>query len=327
MKKLVCMILVFSLFLMTSISVGAAVTDTAVTGKTVLQYEDWMLEEIEQGTRWELDHYVGSDETVYVPRFYNQKLIIALGDHSFMNNTSVKNVITSSPHWTIGEYAFIDCTSLESIELNFALDTIGIGAFSGTSSLKNINLQDSIITEIKPFTFLNSGIEEIVLPDTCTKIDNYAFGQCSNLTEITIPDSVTEIHEDAFKGSDNVIIYCYTDSAAHQYAVSKNIPFVLLDAVVPTEPPTEPPTIPVTEPPTEPRMYMLGDSDMDGVITIMDATVIQRVLVNYTVSVFDEKAANVTGDGLNIVDATLIQRHLADIPIPYAVGEWFAYDE
>lgn len=298
MKKLVCMILVFSLFLMTSISVGAAVTDTAVTGKTVLQYEDWMLEEIEQGTRWELDQYVGSDETVYVPRFYNKMLIVALGDHCFINNTSVKSVITSSPLWRIGEYAFIDCTALESIELNFALDTIGSGAFSGTSALKNINLQDSVVSEIKPYTFLNSGIEEVALPETCTKIGNYAFGQCHELTKITIPESVIEIHEDAFKDSENVVIYCYTDSYAHQYAEANGIDYVLIDA------PKE-----VT--------FILGDTDGDGAVTILDATKIQRVLA---LLMNDEDGmislrGDSNEDGLDILDATRIQRYLVQFTV------------
>lgn len=327
MKRLVSCLLALMVLLCNMICFGAADFDLAQTEKNIVTIGDWVLEKIENGTRWEMDEYIGPGGEVTVPWQLNGIMVVSLGNHCFANNTDVKSVVTTSPPWKIGEYCFIDCTSLEKVVLNQMLDNIGTGAFSGTSSLKDINLEDSIITEIKPYTFLNSGIEEVAIPDTCTKIDNYAFGQCSNLTEITIPDSVTEIHEDAFKGSDNVIIYCYTDSAAHQYAVSKNIPFVLLDAVVPTEPPTEPPTTPATEPPTEPGRYMLGDADMDGIITIMDATAIQRVLVKITVSVFDEKAANVTGDGLNIVDATLIQRHLADIPISYAVGEWFTCDE
>lgn len=304
MKKLLCIILAFSLFLMTSLSVCAALTNIAETGKTILQYEDWMLEEIEQGTRWELDQYVGSDEAVYVPRFYNKMLIVSLGDHSFMNNTSVKSVITSSPLWRIGEYAFIDCTSLERIELNFALDTIGSGAFSGTSSLKDINLEDSIVTEIKPYTFLNSGIEEVTIPDTCTKIDNYAFGQCEQMKKITIPVSVTEIHQDAFKGSDNVVIYCYTDSKAHSFAEENSIPFVLLDA-------------------TKEVTFILGDADGDGVITILDATKLQRILADLDT---DEDGmitlrGDIDGDGLNVMDATKIQRHIADYSIAEPVGE------
>ena len=74
--------------------------------------------------------------------------------------------------------------------------------------------------------------------------------------------------------------------------------------------------------PTEPEVrYILGDADGDGVVTIIDATNIQRKLVNMPVSNFDKKAADVDGNGLDITDATFIQRFLAEIEIPYRIGE------
>ena len=69
--------------------------------------------------------------------------------------------------------------------------------------------------------------------------------------------------------------------------------------------------------------YLLGDADGDGVITIMDATVIQRYVASYTVKnpKTVELCGDVTGDGLDIVDATCIQRYLADFTVPYSIGE------
>ncbi len=58
-------------------------------------------------------------------------------------------------------------------------------------------------------------------------------------------------------------------------------------------------------------VMLYGDADCDGDVTILDATVIQRVLVNMSWESFSEKAADVSGDGLDITDATLIQRFLA----------------
>ena len=74
--------------------------------------------------------------------------------------------------------------------------------------------------------------------------------------------------------------------------------------------------------------YILGDADGDGEISILDATVIQRKLVNLAVASFDEKAADVDGKGLDITDATYIQRYLAEMDIPYPVGEYISkHDE
>ena len=48
--------------------------------------------------------------------------------------------------------------------------------------------------------------------------------------------------------------------------------------------------------------YVRGDADADGIVSILDATAIQRVLVELPVSSFDERAADVDGDGVNILD-------------------------
>ena len=45
-----------------------------------------------------------------------------------------------------------------------------------------------------------SSISKIVLPNTISKIGNYAFNNCSSLTSINIPDGVKTIGADAFDG-------------------------------------------------------------------------------------------------------------------------------
>ena len=70
--------------------------------------------------------------------------------------------------------------------------------------------------------------------------------------------------------------------------------------------------------------YKLGDTDGDGSISVVDATLIQRVLAHLVVTL-DENAAqrgdiNESGD-LDLLDVTYIQRHLAGLEIPYAVND------
>ncbi len=60
---------------------------------------------------------------------------------------------------------------------------------------------------------------------------------------------------------------------------------------------------------------LIGDADEDGVVTILDATRIQRALASLdSLSVLQRYLADVDNvDGMTIIDATVIQRRLAEI--------------
>ena len=70
--------------------------------------------------------------------------------------------------------------------------------------------------------------------------------------------------------------------------------------------------------------YKRGDADGDGEISVLDATVIQKVLASV---IRDEHGyiayrGDVTGDGLDITDATAIQKYLASLSNPYGIDEY-----
>ena len=69
--------------------------------------------------------------------------------------------------------------------------------------------------------------------------------------------------------------------------------------------------------------YKLGDSDLDGKVTIIDATVIQRCLAKLiSEDELNKACADVDGDTkLSILDATNIQRYLAKLHTDYKIGE------
>ena len=69
-----------------------------------------------------------------------------------------------------------------------------------------------------------------------------------------------------------------------------------------------------------------GDADGDGSVTILDATMIQRKLADLPVLSFNEYAADVDGNGLDIIDATKIQRKLAGLFDPCNIGETVSYN-
>ncbi len=79
-----------------------------------------------------------------------------------------------------------------------------------------------------------------------------------------------------------------------------------------TEEPTEKPT--ETEEPTEVKEYrLMGDVDVDGVVAVIDATLIQRYLAQYSADELDLISADVDTDSdVTVMDATYIQRYLAE---------------
>lgn len=78
---------------------------------------------------------------------------------------------------------------------------------------------------------------------------------------------------------------------------------------------------------TEP--YMLGDADGNGDVDVVDAVKVQRItiFVDHDTDGSVERRADVNGDGLDTVDATLIQRHITHIKTPYPIGEWIYPDQ
>lgn len=67
---------------------------------------------------------------------------------------------------------------------------------------------------------------------------------------------------------------------------------------------------------------LLGDSDGDGQVTVLDATAIQKRLASLSVRVFIEQAADADEDNaITVLDATMIQKWLANLPSNNAIGK------
>ncbi len=70
--------------------------------------------------------------------------------------------------------------------------------------------------------------------------------------------------------------------------------------------------------------YRLGDADGSGEIDVIDAACIQRACARVPMEINEKILAHgdIDGDGLTVMDATLIQRHLSHSTVPYPIGVW-----
>lgn len=131
-------------------------------------------------------------------------------------------------------------------------------------------------------------MKEVYIPSTVTKIGSQAFG-----------------YLDAAGGNklmEDFTILGKAGSAAQAYAKANGIPF------------------------REVTEVLHGDVNGDGFVTIGDVTIIQQKLADMPTASFNEKAADVDGNGSGISDATAIQRYLAEFDDPYYIGEFVAYN-
>ena len=108
------------------------------------------------------------------------------------------------------------------------------------------------------------------------------------------------------------------------------VPITTVPVTTVTEPASTDATEPVTSEATQPAStapveYLYGDADLDGKVTIKDATLIQKYSADIAGAELEGTAftqANVSGDAaVNVRDATYIQKYVADLLDVFPVEE------
>ena len=130
---------------------------------------------------------------------------------------------------------FKGCTSLTEITIPKTLKNGSVSPCLDNPNITKITLEDGL-TIVPKNLCANTGITEIVIPDSVTEIEYSAFDNCTKLKKITILDNVTKIgfynisdSDSIFKSHDkDLTVYCYKDSMAANYAIKYNIKYVYL---------------------------------------------------------------------------------------------------
>ena len=122
-----------------------------------------------------------------------------ISESTFEWCSKLKNVSIEGTVGGIDAYAFWDCNSLEEVSAKTITGEIKIYAFNGCSALQRINASLDGLTAIGSSAFVDCiSLTEINLPEGLERIDYSAFKHCG-LEEIIIPDSVTRIGEHVFE--------------------------------------------------------------------------------------------------------------------------------
>ena len=136
--------------------------------------------------------------------------VTSIEDYAFHYCTGLTSISIPSSVTSIGDDAFHYCTGLTSITIPSSVTSIGDYAFSICSGLASIKVEagntayDSrencnALIETASNTLI-AGCMNTTIPNSVTKIGDYAFYCCTGLTSIDIPSSVTSIGYQAFYG-------------------------------------------------------------------------------------------------------------------------------
>lgn len=98
---------------------------------------------------------------------------------------------------TIGNNLFSDCESLKEVKLPATLTTIPEYTFNKCVSLKKVEFPTGLMS-IERYAFEGSGIEEVVVPETVTKIAG-SFANCKSLKRFVFPKNLETIENSMFR--------------------------------------------------------------------------------------------------------------------------------
>lgn len=130
----------------------------------------------------------------------------------------------------VGSYAFSGLKALKSVTFADSVGSVGTSAFADCSGLESINLGKA--GSIGGSAFKNcTSLGSVEFSDTLSAIPESAFENCSALGRIDIGRNVTTFGRRAFTGCRKLVIGCYIDSAAYNYALENNINYVWLDEI------------------------------------------------------------------------------------------------
>jgi len=136
----------------------------------------------------------GSIESIEIPA-----TVRSIGMQAFVWCRALKSVVVPEGVTSIQQSTFWGCESLETLVLPSTLRTMGDDLFYRCEKLTKVTVPEGV-TSIGETAFWDSGVTEVHLPSTLTRLGRSAFSSCSNLRTVNLPDGLTRLENSTFSG-------------------------------------------------------------------------------------------------------------------------------
>ena len=152
--------------------------------------------------------YQGSETTLFIPAYIEDKPVSVIGEQAFKDNKTAERIYLPQEVVEIGEEAFAGCEVLQDIYINENVKQIGKRAIADC-----------------PF------LEEIVFPEALSTIETMICQGDTGLKQVTIQPAVSEIAEDAFTGCESLRLVYGESEFARSYAQENDFVYVDMERV------------------------------------------------------------------------------------------------